>query len=100
VQVEPPEDFPLTQICPGNHLLDFYTWKSLNRIRTEVASVKTNTVKRAKTNSTTCIVAVERYKIWDISYHAGTAPRNAPSRIYGLQIKKGFDVAQYWAKNL
>jgi hypothetical protein len=43
-------------------------------------------------------VVVERYKIWDISYHAGTAPRNAPSRIYGLQIKKGFDVAQYWAK--
>jgi hypothetical protein len=37
---------------------------------------------------TTCIVVVERYKIWDISHHAGTAPRNAPSRIYGLQIKK------------
>jgi hypothetical protein len=26
-----------------------------------------------------------------------TAPRNALSRIYGLQIKKD-DVAQYWAK--
>jgi hypothetical protein len=35
-------------------------------------------------------VAVERYKKWDISCHAGTAPRNAPSRIYGLQIKKDF----------
>jgi hypothetical protein len=31
---------------------------------------------------------------------ARTAPTNAPSRIYGLQIKKGIDVAQYWAKNL
>jgi hypothetical protein len=35
-----------------------------------------------------CLVAVERYKIWDISYHARTAPRNEPSRIYGLQIIK------------
>jgi hypothetical protein len=40
VQVESPEDFPLTQICPGSHLLDFNTWKSLNRIRTGVAPVK------------------------------------------------------------
>jgi hypothetical protein len=45
VQVEPPEDFPLTQICPGSHFLDFNTWKSLNRIRTGVALVKTNMVK-------------------------------------------------------
>jgi hypothetical protein len=35
-----------------------------------------------------CLVAEERYNIWDISCHAGTAPRNVPSRIYGLQIKK------------
>jgi hypothetical protein len=51
VQVEPPEDFPLTQIWPGSHLLDFNTWKSLNRIRTGVAPVKTNMVKWDKTNS-------------------------------------------------
>jgi hypothetical protein len=38
----------------------------------------------------TYIVAVERYKIWSISCHAGIAPTNAPSRIYGLQIKKKF----------
>jgi hypothetical protein len=89
VKVEPPEDFPLTQIFPGSHLLDFNTWKSLNRIRTGVAPVKTNMVKWGqKQTPTTCIVAVERYKICDISYHAGTALRNAPSRIYGLQIKK------------
>jgi hypothetical protein len=53
-----------------------------------VAAIKTNMVNGAKQTPTTCIVAVERYKIWDISYHAGIAPRNAPSRIYGLQIKK------------
>jgi hypothetical protein len=41
VQVEPPEDFPLTQICPGSHLRDFNTWKSLNRIRTGMAPIKT-----------------------------------------------------------
>jgi hypothetical protein len=35
-----------------------------------------------------CLVAVERYKIWSISCHARIAPTNAPSRIYGLQIKK------------
>jgi hypothetical protein len=35
-----------------------------------------------------CLVAVERYKIWDISCHARTAPTNAPSRSYGLQMKK------------
>jgi hypothetical protein len=45
-------------------------------------------------------VAVERYKIWDISCHAVTAPRNAPLRIYGFANKKGIEVAQYWAKNL
>jgi hypothetical protein len=51
VQVEPPEDFPPTQICPGSHLLDFNTWKSLNRTRTGVAPVKTNMVKWGKTKS-------------------------------------------------
>jgi hypothetical protein len=40
VKVEPPEDFPLTEICPSGHLLDFNTWESLNRIRTGVAPVK------------------------------------------------------------
>jgi hypothetical protein len=45
-------------------------------------------VKWGKTNSDDLFVAVERYKIWDISCHARTAPRIAPSRIYGLQIKK------------
>jgi hypothetical protein len=44
-------------------------------------------------------VAVERYKIWDISDHAGTAPRNTLEDLW-LANKKGFDVAQYWAKNL
>jgi hypothetical protein len=28
VQVEPPEDFPLTQICPSGHLLDFFLYGS------------------------------------------------------------------------
>jgi hypothetical protein len=36
----------------------------------------------------TYIVAVERYKIRSISCHARNAPTNAPSRIYGLQMKK------------
>jgi hypothetical protein len=39
VQVEPTEEFNLTHICPSGHLLDFNTWKFLNRIRTGVAPV-------------------------------------------------------------
>jgi hypothetical protein len=45
-------------------------------------------------------VAVERYKIWDISCHAGTAPQKCTLEDLWLANKKGFDVAQYWAKNL
>jgi hypothetical protein len=63
-------------------------------------------------------VAVERYKIWDISYHAGTALWLWRGTRYGtspimqglppemhlenlwLANKKGIDVAQHWAKNL
>jgi hypothetical protein len=42
-------------------------------------------------------VAVERYKIWDISYHAD-CPQKCTLQDLWLANKKGFDVAQYWAK--
>jgi hypothetical protein len=45
-------------------------------------------INGAKQTLATYSVAVERYKIRSISCHAKTAPTNAPSRIYGLQIKK------------
>jgi hypothetical protein len=53
-----------------------------------VAPVKTNRVKWGKTDAGDFFVAVERYNIWSISCHARTAPTNATSRIYGLQIRK------------
>jgi hypothetical protein len=65
-----------------------------------------------------CLVAVERYKIWDISCHARTAlwlwrgtryghllsckdcPHQCTLKDLWLANEKGTDVAQYWAKNL
>jgi hypothetical protein len=100
VQVEPPEDFPLTQMCPGSHLLDFNTWKSLNRIRTGVAPLKTNMVKWGKTNSDDLYCGCGEVQDMGHLLSCRDCPQKCTLEDLWLANKKGFDVAQYWAKNL
>jgi hypothetical protein len=100
VQVEPPEDFPLTHICPGSHFLDFNTWKSLNRIRTGVAPIKTNMVKWAKTNSDELYCGCGEVQDMGHLLSCRDCPQKCSLEDLWLANKKGFDVAQYWAKNL
>jgi hypothetical protein len=100
VEVEPPEDFPLTQICPGSHLLDFNTWKSLNRIITGVAPLKTNMVKWGKTNSDDLYCGCGDVQDMGHLLSCRDCPQKCTLEDVWLANEKGFDVAQYWAKNL
>jgi hypothetical protein len=95
VQIEPPEDFPLSQICPGSHLLDFNTWKSLNRIRTGVAPVKTNMVKWGKTNSDNLYCGCGEVQDMGHLLSCRDCPHKCTLEDLWLENKKGFDVAQY-----
>jgi hypothetical protein len=92
--------FPLTQICPGSHLLDFNTWKSLNRIRTGVAPVKANTVKWGKTNSDDLYCGCGEVQDMEHLLSCRDCPYKCTLEDLWLANKKGFDVAQCWAKNL
>jgi hypothetical protein len=100
VQVKPPEDFPLTQICPSSHLLDFNTWKSLNRIRTRVAPVKTNMVKWGKTDAGDLYCGCGEVQDMEHLLSCKDCPHQCTLEDLWLANKKGIDVAQYWAKNL
>jgi hypothetical protein len=100
VQDEPPEDFPLTQICPGSHLLDFNTWKSLNRIRTGVAPVTANMVKWGKTNSDDLYCGCGEVQDMGHLLSCRDCPQKCTLEDLWLSNKKGFDLAQYWAKNI
>jgi hypothetical protein len=99
VQVEPPEDFPLTLFAlVATSLISILG--SLNRIRTGVAPVKTNMVKWGKTKSDDLYCGFGEVQDMGHLLSYRDCPQKCTLEDLWLANKKGFDVAQYWAKNL
>jgi hypothetical protein len=72
----------------------------LGYIRTRVAPVKTNMVKWGKTNSDDLYCGCGEVQDMGPLLSCRDCPQNCTLEDLWLANKKGFDVAQYWAKNL
>jgi len=100
VPIDPPEVFPLKQEPSAGSRLYWKSWKSLNRLRTGVAPVKTNLSKWGIINEQ------------DFKYDCGATQtmehllvcKNCPSscslEYLWLAKDNAMDVAQYWADKL
>ena len=100
VKDEPPEYFPLPQVQWTGQTLDFKTWKTLNRIRTGVATVKSNMAKWGKINQDDVNCDCGETQNMEHLLTCRNCPHRCTLEDLWLANKDGTDVARYWAEIL
>ena len=98
VQEDPPLDYPLREEDSAGQHLDWVTWKSLNRIRTGVAPVKTNKAKWGLITDEDTKCECGEIQNMEHLLSCIRCPHTCTLENLWNADENALDVARYWAK--
>jgi len=98
--IEPPANFPLQQEPLRGMNLEWKIWRTLNRMRTGVAPVKSNLAKWKLTNADEVLCDCGEVQTTDHLRTCIHCPSKCTLDDLWLADTEALDVARYWAEKL